>query len=286
MKPSRITRLITLALLATGLLAPARAADTTSRQAKSTTTEATSSARTSANGKVDVNTADIASLEALPGVGPQTAKAIMAARPFSSVADLERVPGIGPAKMAELKGKVTASKPATSSTATAAKSKPAKPLAKVDVNTADRKTLEALPGVGPQTAQAIMVARPFSSVDDLERVSGIGPAKMAELRDRVTVSTARVAATRDRAASSATRARENASERPLSPTGRPSATTDRLINLNISSKAELESLPEIGPVKAQAIIEARPFSSVEDVTRVKGIKSATLEAIKDKVTVK
>lgn len=61
----------------------------------------------------------------------------------------------------------------------------------VNVNTASAHELEALPGIGPATAAAIVDDRtrngPFASVDDLERVAGIGPAKLAALRDQVTV---------------------------------------------------------------------------------------------------
>ncbi len=61
----------------------------------------------------------------------------------------------------------------------------------VNVNTADAQQLTALPGVGPATAQAILDYRtsngPFTSVDQLLEVRGIGPAKMATLRPHVTV---------------------------------------------------------------------------------------------------
>lgn len=61
----------------------------------------------------------------------------------------------------------------------------------IDLNSAAAADLEALPGVGPATATAIVDDRdrngPFASVDDLDRVPGIGPAKLAALRDLVTV---------------------------------------------------------------------------------------------------
>ena len=60
----------------------------------------------------------------------------------------------------------------------------------VDLNTATAEQLDALPGVGPATADAIIRDREahgaFHSVDDLARVRGIGPAKLAQLRDLVT----------------------------------------------------------------------------------------------------
>ncbi|MFS8884861.1 phospholipase D-like domain-containing protein [Synechococcus sp. H70.2] len=56
----------------------------------------------------------------------------------------------------------------------------------VNLNTATAAELEQLPGVGPDLAQRIIEARPFSSLEDLQRVKGIGPAKVEQLRGRVT----------------------------------------------------------------------------------------------------
>ncbi|MFD6400355.1 ComEA family DNA-binding protein [Nocardia sp. NPDC060249] len=63
------------------------------------------------NSRVDLNTATEAELDALPGVGPVTAKAILAWRTtngrFSDVAQLGEVDGIGPARLARLRDLVT-----------------------------------------------------------------------------------------------------------------------------------------------------------------------------------
>jgi competence protein ComEA len=62
-----------------------------------------------------------------------------------------------------------------------------------------------------------------------------------------------------------------------------------LININTASLADLESLPGIGPVKAQAIIEYRelngPFESIEEIMQVPGIGPATFDLIQDRITV-
>lgn len=62
----------------------------------------------------------------------------------------------------------------------------------LDLNTASRAALMALPGVGPATADAILSDRalrgPFGSVDALTRVKGIGPAKLKAVRPFVRVS--------------------------------------------------------------------------------------------------
>lgn len=57
----------------------------------------------------------------------------------------------------------------------------------VHLNSATLEQLDALPGVGPVTAQKILDYRQehgaFSSVDDLDAIPGIGPARLEQLRD-------------------------------------------------------------------------------------------------------
>jgi competence protein ComEA len=61
-----------------------------------------------------------------------------------------------------------------------------------------------------------------------------------------------------------------------------------LIDINAASAQELEALPAIGPVTAQAIVDYRlangPFRSIEDIVDVKGIGQATLDKIRNLIT--
>lgn len=62
--------------------------------------------------------------------------------------------------------------------------------ARVSLASATLEQLDALPGIGPVTAQKILDWRqghgPFRSVDDLDAIPGIGPARVEQLRDLVT----------------------------------------------------------------------------------------------------
>ena len=73
--------------------------------------DGTGSATNSVEYPININTADVALLDELPGVGPSTAQAIVTYRdqngPFASVSGLEDVPGIGPAKVAAIQRLVT-----------------------------------------------------------------------------------------------------------------------------------------------------------------------------------
>ena len=61
----------------------------------------------------------------------------------------------------------------------------------VNINTVDAKLLDTLPGIGPAMAQRIIEYRetqgPFTAIEDLKRVRGIGEAKFAKLKDKVCI---------------------------------------------------------------------------------------------------
>lgn len=169
-------------------------------------------------GPVNVNTADMHALLTLPGVGPAIAGRIVESRstagPFRAVDDLRRVKGIGAKTLDKLRSHVTvgdgvrvAQGPAPGAAPLAAGA--AAPgdgddrighgrgqgvagaaADPVNVNSATVAELTRLPGIGPKTAEAIVLDRndrgPFKTLDDLTRVKGIGKGKLALLRDAAT----------------------------------------------------------------------------------------------------
>ena len=65
--------------------------------------------------------------------------------------------------------------------------------AQVNLNTASVEELEALPGVGPSKAKAIVeyrTAHPFETIEEMKNVRGIGDATFEDLKDQITVGSA------------------------------------------------------------------------------------------------
>jgi comEA protein len=66
-------------------------------------------------------------------------------------------------------------------------------------------------------------------------------------------------------------------------------TSDKKININTASVSELKTLPQIGAVVAQRIIDHREkngkFKKIEEIMKVKGIGEKTFLKIKELITV-
>lgn len=138
--------------------------------------------------RLDPNRASAVELDRLPGVGASTASALVRDReargPYRSPQDLLRVPGVGPATLARLAPHLDLSSPPPA----ARPARGGRGVERVDLNGATGEELRRLPGIGPALAGRILQAReerPFARVDDLLRVSGIGPATLERLRPLV-----------------------------------------------------------------------------------------------------
>jgi len=149
--------------------------------------------------RLDPNQATDIDLDRLPGVGPATALAIVAARDsgvvFRRPEDLLDVRGIGEATLERIRpwldfGRTVAAPPPGRPRAPRGPDAPVR----VDLNRADQAALEALPGIGPAIAARILAARQermFTALEDLARVPGIGPATIERLRPYATAETSR-----------------------------------------------------------------------------------------------
>jgi competence protein ComEA len=158
----------------------------------------------------------------------------------------------------------------------------------VDINSASVKELESLPGVGSAIAKKIVANRPYKSVDELTK-AGLSKKAIDKLRPLVTVGAAAPAAAPAAAAPKAAGPKTvPAAAKAKTAAEKPAATKlapGQKVNINAATMDQLIALPGIGPSKAQAIIDGRPYKTPEDIMKVKGIKGGTYNKIKDFITV-
>lgn len=123
--------------------------------------------------------------------------------------------------------------------------------------------------IGARVADAVQAARGATRRADLDALNLAQP-----LQDGIRIEVLRRGAAPE--ATAAVVEGSSASE-PAAP-----------INLNVADQAALETIPEIGPVTAAAILEYRAqvgsFTSVEELLEVSGVGPATLEAMRPYVT--
>jgi competence protein ComEA len=164
-------------------------------------------------------------------------------------------------------GPVPASLRAAVEQGLSAEERAALPLAageRIDPNFSDAAELRRLPGIGPAKAEAIVVERreggPFRSLDDLERVPGLGATTIARLAPHLS----------------------------LAPGIAGRLPADR-IDLNRTDAEALSRLPGIGPVLAERIVAERlsrgRFRTVDELLEVPGIGPAVLEKIRTRVRI-
>ncbi|MBW6513848.1 MAG: ComEA family DNA-binding protein [Candidatus Syntrophosphaera sp.] len=172
----------------------------------------------------------------------------------------------------------------------------------IDVRTASHEELMLLPGIGPKRAQDIIDFRqtqPFTKTEDLLLIKGIGPKTLAKmlpfllhfgdsqlsnlLGDGKSSLQTDVATFIEQVTTPPQPAKTS------KPPSVPKTELTNIVNINSAGLEELCTLPGIGEVKAQAIVDFRtqngPFTAIEDITKVKGIGPKTLEKIRHRLSV-
>lgn len=142
---------------------------------------------------------------------------------------------------------------------------------KIDINNATAEELDSLPSIGEVRAKAIIKWREenggFKTIEDLDKVKGIGDTFMERLRPFITVKVMRPPA------ATALAAPVNAAVGPMMIS--PQNQTSMQININTASLNDLMRLKGVGKAKAETIISHRRtyggFQNPTDIQKVRGI---------------
>jgi competence protein ComEA len=170
---------------------------------------------------VNINTADLSELDALPGIGPVLGQRIIDDRPYRSVSELQRIHGLTRTTYERIKPLVTTGTTVPAGTAKPGNAEanpkaapggvlktgekaPAKnvvspgstsarllPGEKINLNKAAASELEKLPGIGPTKAQAIVAYRQahgdFKTIAEVMNVKGIKEGTFSKIREYLVV---------------------------------------------------------------------------------------------------
>jgi len=144
-----------------------------------------------------------------------------------------------------------------------------------------------LPGIGPSKARAIIEYRektPFTKPEDIMNVPGIGQKTYEKMKSRIKVESKENIGTKETNTQIVTANVGNTNTAINTNNGQSVK-----ININTADSETLQELPNIGPTKAQAIIEYRnqngSFKSIDEIKNVKGIGDKTFEQLKDLICI-
>ena len=114
----------------------------------------------------------------------------------------------------------------------------------IDVNSADERTLDSLPGVGPARAKAIVANRPYAEKQELVTKKAIPDSVLAQISDKIA-----------------------------------------LVDVNTATAAAMARiLPNVGPVRAQQIVDKRPYSSPQDLVTKGALTQGVFNGLKGLIT--
>lgn len=145
---------------------------------------------------------------------------------------------------------------------------------RVEVNSAGKDELTRIIHIGDARAQEIIRLRPFTSLDDLLRVSGIGAKTLQDIKDQGIAYVLYEGEIKEEEKKEEKEKKEK-EENPCDTTG---------VDINRANLKDLTYITGVGEVIAQRIIDYRSlnsFHSLDDLLNVSGIAQATLEKIKN-----
>ncbi len=153
---------------------------------------------------------------------------------------------------------------------------------RVEINSASIQELTRIVHIGPARAEEIVRLRPFSSLDNLTRVPGIGAKIVADIKEQGLAYV--IAPEKEDPVIEEVNKEDDADNKETEKKASYDPCLSGKIDLNYAPMTDLVFLKGIGEVIAQRIIDHRkssPFHSLDDLESVSGIGPTTLKNIKE-----
>lgn len=225
----------------------------------------------SSGGLIDVNKASLSDLQQLP-VGPVITQKIIDERQFKSIDDLNRVRGIGASVFDKLQPFAT-----VTSTVRHLQNSRQNPRQISKVRSVSSPTCMEVSGLSAQSN--LDYAEGFSSSAQVPRSSSnVYSSCFQSLRSRPHPMKAPPACSVP--APNPIALRSNHIDMGGYVAGPDPFIGSQLVDVNKAGLINLQQLPGVEPVIAQRIIDERPFNSVRDLIRVKGIEPSRFAGIR------
>ncbi len=145
---------------------------------------------------------------------------------------------------------------------------------KIDINSAPIEELVKIINIGEARAKEIISLRPFYSIKDLERVKGIGEKTVKAIEEQGIAYV-------DPSLKKDIKVAITEEEKEKEINNNLQKEIGGKIDINSASLEDLTKIVNIGEARAKEIISLRPFYSIKDLERVKGIGEKTVKAIEE-----
>ncbi len=243
--------------------------------------------------KIDINSANEEKLQEITGIGPTYAKRITEKRPFCALTDIKKISGIGEKTLKNIKSQGLAIIDSPKNCKNPLPEKEIienkeeifekleeiekrieglkekitekEKIKEVEINSASKEDLEKITGIGPAYAKRIMEKRPFCTLSDIKEISGIGEKTLKNIKSQG-LTTVEIPDTCFEEEKSSDKGKED------------KEITE--VEINSASKEDLQEITGIGPTYAKKIIEKRPFCNLSELKDISGIGEKTLKNIK------
>ena len=154
------------------------------------------------------------------------------------------IPGLGFAQTTATHPPTRQSAPVRPGPATAMTPPAAAGPSLIDVNSADEKALDALPGVGPARAKAIIANRPYTDKQQVLEKKAVPSNVFAAIQDKIALVNVNKTSAADMA----------------------------------------KILPNVGPVRSQQIVDKRPYATLQDLVTKGALTQGVLDGLRGLVT--